>query len=354
MGRQFPIVDTWKSYKELERRFLWWLVKTASAIEQDLKSPGSTPRLEYIKRLTEVVISQKHELPSNVRDDLAQVISKRKEAAEWYRRNNQADEGHSHYLETLQMIMQLFENLISEDQNVALDDESNQKPKIDSEAINDEGVTNNQFGSLEIERTPLSSSDSNSDRERNSTGGSARNDRKPKANKKGKNAKNSSSGKTRKNKIKIPIEKQIKPLEEDPSDPFDEYLRVYFFLKDISTIRTYLLEQWCDYSIELLSLANVSIVTNQAMDIFQWAEKELLHRLPRDKRSYEGIANIMCPDIKKLMEEIQKAGATDFNELMHFNDESKDSQEHNAAVKTEVSASHYKLRKSFHISILGT
>ncbi|THV53077.1 hypothetical protein BGAL_0060g00170 [Botrytis galanthina] len=353
MAQQFPIFDTWKSYKELEKRFLRWLVKTASAIEQDLESPGSTPRLEYIKRLTEVVISEKHELPSNVRDDLAQVISKRKEAAEWYGRNNQADQGHRHYLETLQMILQLFEDLYSGDPNVALDDETNGKSQIDSETTNDEGVTNNLFGSLEIESTNLSSSDSHSDGERNSAGGSARNYRNPKRNKKGKNAKNPNSGKIRKNEIEIPIEEQTTPLETEDSDPFDEYMRVYFFLKGIRTVRTYLLEQWCDYSIELLSLANVSLVTNQAMATLQWSEKILLSHLPSDKQSYESIANIICPDVNDLMEKIKKAGATDFSELLHFNDESKDSQEHNDAVKTEVSASHYQLCKVFHIYTLG-
>ncbi|KAF7861707.1 uncharacterized protein EAF02_010661 [Botrytis sinoallii] len=335
MARRFPIFDTWKSYKELEKRFFRWLVKTASAIDQDLKSPGSTSRLEYIRRLTEVVTSEKYELPSNVRDDLAQVISKRKEAAEWYGRNNQADEGHRHYLETLQEILKLFEDLYSKDRNVALDDKANRKTQIDSEITNDEGVTNNQFSSLEIESTNLSSSDSDSDGEINSTGGRARNYRKPKANKKGKNAKNPKSGMIRKNKIEIPIKEQTTRLEADASDPFDEYMRVYFFLKGISTMRTYLLEQWSDYSIELLSLANVSLITNQAMGILQRSEKFLLSNLPSGKQSYESIANIMYPDVNKLMEKIKKAGATDFNELMHFNDESKDSQEHNAVVKIE-------------------
>ncbi|KAF7921650.1 uncharacterized protein EAE98_008497 [Botrytis deweyae] len=335
MAHRFPIFDTWKSYKELEKRFFGWLVKTASAIEQDLKSPGSMSRLEYIRRLTKVVTSEKQELPSNVRDDLAQVISKRKEAAEWYGRNNQADEGHMHYLEMLQEILKLFEDLYSKDRNVALDDEANRKTQIDSEITNDEGVTNNQFGSLEIESTNLSSSDSDSDGEINSTGGRARNYRKPKANKKGKNAKNPKSGMIGKNKIEIPIKEQTTRLEADASDPFDEYMRVYFFLKGISTMRTYLLEQWSDYSIELLSLANVSFITNLAMGILQKSEKVLLSNLPSGKQSYESIANIMYPDVNKLMEKIKKAGATDFNELMHFNDESKDSQEHNAVVKIE-------------------
>ncbi|KAF5872202.1 uncharacterized protein Bfra_005555ib [Botrytis fragariae] len=335
MPPQFPIVDTWKSYKELEKRFLGWLVKTASATGQDLESPDSTPRLKYIMSITEVVISEKHELPSNVRDDLAQVISKRKEAAEWYGRYNQDDSGHMYYLETLQTILQLFEDLYSKDPDVVLDDETNRKPRIDSETTNDEGVTNNQFGSLEIESTHLSSSDSDSDGERNSTGGSAKNHRKPKAKKKGKNGKNQKSGKIRKNKIEIPTEEQITPLEVDASDPFDEYLRVYFFLKDMNVMRNYILDQWNDYSIELLSLANVSLVTNQAMAIFQWAENGLLSHLPSDKQSYENIANIMCPDVNKLMEKIKNAGATDFNELMYLEDKSDESQEHNAVVKTE-------------------
>ncbi|TGO90585.1 hypothetical protein BPOR_0058g00040 [Botrytis porri] len=335
MTDRFPIVDIWKSYKELEKRFLGWLVKTASATEQDLEFPESTPRLKYIKRLTEVVISERHELPSNVRDDLAQVISKRKEAAKWYGRCKREDQGHKHYLDTLQGILQLFEDLYSKDPNVALDDETNRNPQIDSETTNDEGVTNNQFGNLEIESTHMSSSDSDSNGERNSTGGSARNFRRPKAKKKGRNGKNPKSGKIRQNAMEIPTEEQTTPLEVDASDPFDEYLRVYFFLKDINVMRNYVLEQWNDYSIELLSLANVSFVTNQAMVLVKWAEEGLLSNLPSDEQSYEGIANIMCPDVNKLMEKIKKAGATDFNELMHLEDKSDKSQEHNAVVRTE-------------------
>ncbi|TGO63077.1 hypothetical protein BCON_0015g00050 [Botryotinia convoluta] len=336
MAHQFPIIDTWKSYKELEKRFLGWLVKTASATEQDLESPSSMPRLKYIKRLTKVVIREKHKLPSNVREDLAQVISKRKEAAEWYRRYNQEDQGHMYYLHTLQRILQLFEDLISKDQNVALDDETDRKPQIDSEITNDEGVINNQFSSLKIESTHLSSSDSDSDGEKNSTGGSARNYRKPKAKKKkGKKGKKPKSGKIRKNEIEVPIDEQTMLLEVDESDSFDEYMRVYFFLKDTKAMRTYLLEQWSDYSIGLLSLANVSIVTDIAMVLFINSEQALLSNLPSDKQSYESIANIMCPDVNKLMQKVKKAGATDFNELMHLKDKSDDSQEHNAVVTTE-------------------
>ncbi|TGO48974.1 hypothetical protein BOTNAR_0450g00090 [Botryotinia narcissicola] len=340
MAYQFPVYDTWKSYKELEKRFLGWLVKTASAIEQDLRSPSSTPRLEYIKRLTEAVISQKYELPSNVRDDLAQVISKRKEAAEWYGRNNQADEGHRHYLETLQMILRLFENLISKE-NVALDDETDRQPQIDAEATNDEKVINNQFSSLEIESTQTSS-DSDSDEERRSISGSIINHSKPKSKKKHgkkgkkvKKGKKPESGKIRKNEIDVPIDEQIVLLEVDEFDPFDEYMRVYFFLKDIKATRTYLLEMWGDYSMGLLSLASVSLATYTAMSNSIDFERELFSNLPSNKRSYEGIANIMCPDVNKLMEKFKKASATDFNELMYLKDKSDDSQEHNAVIATE-------------------
>ncbi|TGO10171.1 hypothetical protein BTUL_0142g00080 [Botrytis tulipae] len=344
MAHQFPVCDTWKSYKELEKRFLGWLVKTASAIKQDLESPESTPRLEYIKRLTEAVISQKQELPSNVRDDLAQVISKRKEAAEWYGRNNQADEGHRHYLETLQMILQLFENLISKDQNVALDDETDRQSQIDSEATNDERVINNQFSSLKIESTQPSS-DSDSDEEKGSIGGSIRNHSKPKAKKKlgkkgkkgkkEKKGKKQESGKIRKNEIDVPIDEQIMLLEVDEFDPFDEYMRVYFFLKDIKATRTYLLEMWGDYSMGLLSLASVSLATTTATSNSIDFERQLFSNLPSNKRSYESIANIMCPDVNKLMEKFKKASATDFNELMYLKDKSDDSQEHNAVIATE-------------------
>ncbi|KAF7882190.1 hypothetical protein EAF00_011706 [Botryotinia globosa] len=338
MAHRFPVCDTWKSYKELEKRFLGWLVKTASAIGQDLRSPGSTPRLEYIKRLTEAVISQKYELPSNVRDDLAQVISKRKEAAEWYGRNNQADEGHRHYLETLQMILRLFENLISKDQNVALDDETDRQSQIDSEATNDERVINNQFSSLKIESTQPSS-DSDSDEERKSIGGSTINHSKRKAKKKhgkkGKKGKKPESGKIRKNEIDVPIDEQIMLLEVDEFDPFDEYMRVYFFLKDIKATRTYLLEMWGEYSMGLLSLASVSLATYTATTNSIDFERELFSNLPSNKRSYESIANIMCPDVNKLMENFKKASATDFNELMYLKDKSDDSQEHNAVIATE-------------------
>ncbi|TGO22477.1 hypothetical protein BPAE_0167g00200 [Botrytis paeoniae] len=243
-----------------------------------------------------------------------------------------------YYLHTLQRILQLFEDLFSKDPNVALDDETDRKTQIDSETTNHEGVINNQFSSLKIESTHLSSSESDSDGEKNLTGGSVRNYRKPKAKKKeGKKVKKPKSGKIRKNKIEIPIEEQTTPLEIDDSDPFDEYMRVYFILKDISSMRTYLLDQWNDYSIELLSLANVSLVTNQVMGVLQFSAKNLLSNLPSDKQSYESIASIMCPDVNKLMEKVKKAGATDFNELMHLKDKSDDSQEHNDVVTTEHS-----------------
>jgi hypothetical protein len=119
----FHITDTYKVYKSRERTFTSWLRATGEKLGVKLpNSQNRTERIEAAKhdvsisdmqKLVNLCIQRGEALPDEVRRNLNDAVSKRKEAAGFYKPkgDKKSDETHSYYLQVLQWALEQFKDL---------------------------------------------------------------------------------------------------------------------------------------------------------------------------------------------------------------------------------------------------
>ncbi|KAB8297654.1 hypothetical protein EYC80_001462 [Monilinia laxa] len=349
----FPIDDTYVTYKRHEERFINGLGEAGS--KAGYGPPCTIRGIDQIKNLVISLSNDGHEIPQPVRDELSVVMQYLKEALVWYKLNNQADQGRTHYLRGLQEIWDIIENPgVSRDgaesglvspvsDHSRAGSSKNSFEDLSLEDLSLEGGSENSIGNSE-ENAPkspdieaegrenvISNSEDNAPKAPDTKAKGRKKKSKKKKRQKKRQKKRLTTGKSQSTSTGLDSIKDFS--DYDDYEQADKYMRVYFFFKDIKIIKHHISNIWRDYRDGLISLLEVSVVTNTAFQLLKHSENELMLALPRHEQNYQSIATILYPDLAGLMPKLEKYGRLNINELHRLedgNDENEASEEKKA------------------------
>ncbi|RDW69980.1 hypothetical protein BP5796_08377 [Coleophoma crateriformis] len=288
------LVNTYTAYKTRESKVFSWL-KEASQLDAPF-------RVNQIPILAKSIVNKGLAIPDTIVQLLGEVVSKRKEPGEWYKQRRVEDtaSGHAHIIKVLEETLATFRS--AKVSNAA----ASPAPKPFSDK---ESEVTNLFDLLKIdEARNKSQGSSGEDTDDENVTAEAQKSVRPNQKAKGKKIKSGKrKGKPRKafkvSKAKTKRDKfagfsDNSPAIYDEEDGFDEfYFIVYCFFQDFNIIREYIQERWCDYQDGLLSLSAVALTTNNAMELLQRAEKELLMIIPPEYGSYEALSSMLFYEV---------------------------------------------------------
>lgn len=283
---------TWQRYKLGQAQFTRWLKQTYDKLIpiDSRSSTGLSKRAQ--KRLADVpvhwreleIMSAKvtevarlQDIPTTPISILRDVIGLRKKSAKFFSRAGEGNEKmqlknatHQHIIDVLERVLGMFEGFMVR---------AGRNPTA---STGDLGVKsadlNNMFEHLKLHTSSdATAEDSDSDVENKPVPSKSKKGGKKKVQKKKKQPQKQQQQQVAAQSDSSWIDNFTWETDSPDDDDFDYYMMIYCFFEDFNTIRSYVVERWCDYYFDRsVSLNTLAVITNAAFELYSRLERTLI------------------------------------------------------------------------------